>query len=135
MAHRAEGPNSLSMAGWTDLIIDLAILRISLVRVARFGALAPRWRFQNWDGAQKFHCGAERQMALWQLKWRSLWRFDSWDGAYYEILTIEMALWQKNDQKQAKNDQNFKKKIDSKKLPKTAKNDEQITKFSKKFWQ
>ena len=24
MAHRAEGPNSLSMAGWTDLIIDLA---------------------------------------------------------------------------------------------------------------
>ena len=34
-----------------------------------------------------------------------------WDGAYYEILTIEMALWQKNDQKQAKNDQNFKKKL------------------------
>ena len=48
-----------------------------LGRVARFGALAPRWRFQNWDGAQKFDCGAERQMALWELEWRSLWRFDS----------------------------------------------------------
>ena len=98
-----------------EAFFDLSSLAISQQkfesRVARFGALAPRWRFQNWDGAQKFHCGAERQMALWQLKWRSLWRFDSWDGAYYEILTIEMALWQKNDQKQAKNDQNFKKKL------------------------